>query len=158
VVSKLPLGAAAKRAVEENVRILVLTKTLLGQVFTGQRSVRDSVSGPIGMAQVSLQMTQHGLWTSLKWASFVSLNLGVFNLLPIPVLDGGLIFMLLLESLLGLFGLPLTLRIKEKMMQVGFVMLVLLMGFVIFNDISRSVSSSRTPQQQSEPQKPPEGK
>jgi regulator of sigma E protease len=73
-------------------------------------------------------------------------------------LDGGLIFMLLLESLLGIFGLPLTLRIKEKMMQVGFVMLVLLMGFVIFNDISKSVSTSRAPQQQTEPQKPPEAK
>jgi regulator of sigma E protease len=157
-VATLPPGAAIRHAVDENIRIIVLTKTLLGQVFTGQRSVRDSVSGPIGMAQMSKQMTEHGIWTSLKWASFVSLNLGVFNLLPIPVLDGGLIFMLLLESLLGIFGLPLTLRIKEKMMQVGFVMLVLLMGFVIFNDISKSVSTSRAPQQQTEPQKPPEAK
>ena len=66
-------------------------------------------------------------------------DLGIFNLLPIPVLDGGLIFMILLESLLGVFGLPLTLRIKERMMQVGFVMLMLLMGFVIFNDISKRI-------------------
>jgi regulator of sigma E protease len=158
-VAPLPPGEAIRHSIDENIRIIVLTKTLLGQVFTGQRSVRDSVSGPIGMAQMSKQMTQHGVWTSLKWASFVSLNLGVFNLLPIPVLDGGLIFMLLLESLLGFFGLPLTLRIKEKMMQVGFVMLVLLMGFVIFNDISKSVSTGRAPQQQAEqPQKPPETK
>ncbi|HSE38960.1 MAG TPA: hypothetical protein VLG74_16785, partial [Blastocatellia bacterium] len=53
------------------------------------------------------------------------------------VLDGGLIFMLLLEGLLGFFGLALSLRIKERMMQVGLVMLMLLMGFVIFNDISK---------------------
>jgi regulator of sigma E protease len=157
-VAPLPPGAAIQHAVDENIRILVLTKTLLGQVFTGQRSIQNSVSGPIGMAQMSMEMTQHGIWQSLKWASFVSLNLGVFNLLPIPVLDGGLIFMLLLESLLGIFGLPLTLRIKEKMMQVGFVMLVLLMGFVIFNDISKAVSTGRAPQQAEQPQKPPEAK
>ena len=76
----------------------------------------------------------------------LSLNLGVFNLLPIPVLDGGLIFMILLEAVLGVFGLPLTMRIKERMMQVGMVMLMLLMGFVIFNDISKRFSSRSTPQ------------
>jgi regulator of sigma E protease len=76
----------------------------------------------------------------------LSLNLGIFNLLPIPVLDGGLIFMLGLEAVLGLFGLPLTLRVKERMMQVGMLMLVLLMGFVIFNDISKRFNSSRVTQ------------
>ena len=73
----------------------------------------------------------------LRLTALLSLNLGIFNLLPIPVLDGGLIFMLFLEAVLGFFGLPLSLRIKERMMQVGLVMLMLLMGFVIFNDISK---------------------
>ena len=161
-VASAPLGLAAafKHSVDENIRIIVLTKTALGQIITGQRSVRDSVSGPIGMAQMSREMAENGLWSALNWTSFVSLNLGVFNLFPIPVLDGGLIFMLILEALLGLFGLPLTLRIKEKMMQVGFVMLVLLMGFVIFNDISNSFSKGHpSKQQQTERQnKPPDGK
>jgi regulator of sigma E protease len=84
----------------------------------------------------------------------LSLNLGIFNLLPIPVLDGGLIFMLGLEALLGLFGLPLTLRVKERMMQVGMLMLVLLMGFVIFNDISKRFGSRVTqPPAAEQPQK-----
>jgi regulator of sigma E protease len=61
------------------------------------------------------------------------------------VLDGGLIFMLGLEALLGLFGVPLSLRIKERMVQVGFVMLLLLMGFVIFNDISRYIPGRSAP-------------
>ena len=78
----------------------------------------------------------------------LSLNLGIFNLLPIPVLDGGLILMLFLEAILGLVGLPLTLRIKERMMQVGFVVLMLLMGLVIVNDISKWTSSHK---QQSPP-------
>jgi regulator of sigma E protease len=90
--------------------------------------------------------------------ALLSLNLGIFNLLPIPVLDGGMIFMLLLEGLLGLFGLTLGLRVKEKMMQVGFVMLMLLMGFVIFNDISKLFPSRATQPQQTEQQAPSENK
>ena len=148
---------AIKQSVDENIRILSLTKTLLGQVLTGHRSVRDTVSGPIGIARISKQAAEQGFWSALRFSSLISLNLGIFNLLPIPVLDGGLIFMLLLEAVLGLFGLPLTLRSKEKMMQVGFVMLLLLTAFVCFNDISRSVSSGRGQQQQTQDQKPPEG-
>ena len=84
--------------------------------------------------------------------AILSLNLGVFNLLPIPVLDGGLIFMLALEAFLGLFGLSLSLRIKERMMQVGLVMLMLLMGFVIVNDILKRIPGrSASPQQTEQP-------
>jgi regulator of sigma E protease len=108
---------------------------------------------------MSKQAAEQGFWTAARFSSMISLNLGIFNLLPIPVLDGGLIFMLLLEAVLGIFGLPLTLRLKEKMMQVGFVMLLLLTAFVCFSDISKSVSRGRAPQQQqqqSPEQKPPE--
>jgi regulator of sigma E protease len=157
VTATMSPGKALKHSFDENLRILALTKTALGQVITGDRSFRESVSGPIGIAQMSKRAAQQGVWSALSWTSFVSLNLGVFNLLPIPVLDGGLIFMLLIESLLGLFGLPLTLRIKEKMMQVGFVMLLLLTAFVCFNDIAKSVSfGGSSQQQQAEPEKPPE--
>jgi regulator of sigma E protease len=120
--------------------------------------MRETVSGPIGIAKMSKQAAEQGFWNAARFSSMISLNLGIFNLLPIPVLDGGLIFMLLLEAVLGVFGLPLTLRIKEKMMQVGFVMLLLLTAFVCFSDISKSVSSGRAPQQQqqTQDQKPPE--
>ncbi|HEV8482525.1 MAG TPA: RIP metalloprotease RseP [Blastocatellia bacterium] len=149
---------AIKQSVDENLRILSLTKTALGQVLTGHRSMRETVSGPIGIAKMSKQAAEQGFWNAARFSSMISLNLGIFNLLPIPVLDGGLIFMLLLEAVLGVFGLPLTLRIKEKMMQVGFVMLLLLTAFVCFSDISKSVSSGRAPQQQqqTQDQKPPE--
>jgi regulator of sigma E protease len=66
----------------------------------------------------------------------VSLQLGVFNLLPIPILDGGVIALLLIESVIGR---DLSLGIKEKIVQVGFVFLILLMGFVVFNDLSKIV-------------------
>jgi regulator of sigma E protease len=66
----------------------------------------------------------------------VSLQLGVFNLLPIPILDGGVIALLLVEAVLGR---DLSLGLKEKIVQVGFVFLILLMGFVVFNDLSKIV-------------------
>ena len=68
---------------------------------------------------------------------FLSLNLGIFNLLPIPVLDGGMIFVLLLEAALGVVGMKLSLQMRERIQQVGFVFLLLLMGFVIINDVTK---------------------
>ncbi|HEY9230570.1 MAG TPA: site-2 protease family protein, partial [Blastocatellia bacterium] len=137
LVTRLGPVAAFKYSWDENLRILSLTKTALTQVFAGKRSAGDTVSGPVGIAQIVGQAAEQGATQVIQLMGLLSLNLGIFNLLPIPVLDGGLIFMLLLESVLGLFGLPLTMRVKERMMQVGLVMLMLLMGFVIFNDISK---------------------
>jgi regulator of sigma E protease len=152
ITTRLSPVAALKYSVDMNLRILQLTKTALAQVFVGQRSARDTLTGPVGIAQIVGQAAEQGATSVFQLMAILSLNLGVFNLLPIPVLDGGLIFMIILEAFLGLFGLPLTLRIKEKMMQVGFVMLVLLMGFVIFNDISkRFVNRSPSPQQVEQP-------
>ncbi len=151
VNQRLSLPAALKFSIDENVRIVQLTKTALAQVFSGKRSARDTLTGPIGIAQIAGQAAQQGWRDVLRLTGLLSLNLGVFNLLPIPVLDGGLIFMLLIEAVLGVFGLPLSLRIKERMVQVGLVMLMLLMGFVIFNDISKRFpgrGSSQPTQQQ----------
>jgi regulator of sigma E protease len=146
---------ALKYSVETNLRVIQLTGTALGQVFTGKRAAGDTLSGPIGIAGIVGEASKHGVVEVLGLMGFLSLNLGLLNLLPIPVLDGGLIFMLGLEALLGLFGLSLTLKIKERMMQVGFVMLMLLMGFVIFNDISKLIPGrSTSPPAQVEQAKP----
>jgi regulator of sigma E protease len=142
---RLPLFAAIRSSLDENIRILQLTRTALAQVFVGKRSARDTLTGPVGIAQIVGQAAQEGSIEVFRLMAILSLNLGIFNLLPIPVLDGGLIFMLALEALLGAFGLPLSLRIKERMMQVGLVMLMLLMGFVIFNDISKRIPGRSSP-------------
>jgi regulator of sigma E protease len=146
VNARLSLVAAIRYSIDENIRIIQLTKTALAQVFVGKRSARDTLTGPVGIAQIVGQAAQEGSVQVIRLTALLSLNLGIFNLLPIPVLDGGLIFMLLLESFLGLFGLPLSLRVKERMMQVGLVMLMLLMGFVIFNDISKRWLRSSPPE------------
>ena len=80
---------------------------------------------------------------------FLSLNLGIFNLLPIPVLDGGAIFLLLLEGLLALVGLSISATVRDRIQQVGFVMVLLLMVFVISNDVIKMFGGGR------EPDKPP---
>ena len=80
---------------------------------------------------------------------FLSLNLGIFNLLPIPVLDGGAIFLLLLEGLLALIGLSISATVRDRIQQVGFVMVLLLMVFVLANDALKTFGPSR------EPEKPP---
>jgi regulator of sigma E protease len=163
IVSRLgPINALAY-SYEMNMRILRLTGTAVKQIFVGQRSARDTFTGPVGIFVLSGQAAEEGAGAVFQLMSILSLNLGIFNLLPIPVLDGGLIFMLGLEALLGLFGLPLTLRIKEKMIQVGFVMLMLLMGFVIYNDISKRIPSRSAPapqveQQREQPAEKPSGK
>jgi regulator of sigma E protease len=146
VNQRLSLLAAIRYSLDENIRIVQLTRTALGQVFVGKRSARDTLTGPVGIAQIVGQAAEEGPGQVIRLTGLLSLNLGIFNLLPIPVLDGGLIFMILLEALLGFFGLPLSLRIKERMMQVGLVMLMLLMGFVIFNDISKRWLRSSPPQ------------
>jgi len=137
VNQRLALFPAIRYSVDENIRIIQLTKTALAQVFVGKRSARDTLTGPVGIAQIVGQAAQEGSVEVIRLTALLSLNLGVFNLLPIPVLDGGLIFMLLLESFLGLFALPPSLRVKERMMQVGLVMLMLLMGFVIYFSYGR---------------------
>jgi regulator of sigma E protease len=147
---KLGLGAATSHAVADNLEMLRLTGMALKQVFTGQRSVRDTFSGPIGIAEASKDAVKEGgLEGGFRMLGFLSLNLGVFNLLPIPVLDGGMIFMLLIEGLLAIVGLSLSMRMRERIQQVGFVFLLLLMGFVIVNDVtkvaSRLVSSGNPP-------------
>ena len=135
---RVGVGEAFSYAVSRNIEILRLTGMALGQVFSGQRSVRDTFAGPIGIAQASKRAAEEGgVEGVFEMLGFLSLNLGIFNLLPIPVLDGGMIFMLFIEGALAGLGMKLSLRMRERIQQVGFVVLLLLMGFVIVNDVTK---------------------
>lgn len=145
---------ALRYSAKENYRIIHITRIAFGQVLSGKRGIRDTLAGPIQIAQASGQALEQGGPSQLIFLiGFLSLNLGIFNLLPIPVLDGGMIFMLFIEFVLSIFGKPFSLRAREKMIQVGFVLLLVIMGFVIFNDISRIASSSPEPAPQQSPAK-----
>ena len=147
---KAGIGRAGKYAWDSNMQILSLTAKALGQVFTGKRSVRNTLSGPIGIYQAAQKSVERLGWDGVfGMLGFLSLNLGIFNLLPIPVLDGGAIFLLLIEGLLATIGLSISAAVRDRIQQVGFVMVLLLMVFVITNDVLKTFGGS------SEPEKPP---
>ncbi|HKS09000.1 MAG TPA: RIP metalloprotease RseP [Pyrinomonadaceae bacterium] len=144
------IGSAARYAWNTNLQIISLTAKALGQVFTGKRSVRNTISGPIGIYQVAQKSVERLGWDGVfGMLGFLSLNLGIFNLLPIPVLDGGAIFLFLIEGLLATIGLSISAAVRDRIQQVGFVMVLLLMVFVITNDVLKTFGGS------SEPDKPP---
>ncbi len=130
---------AASFAVNSNLEIVRLTGKVFGQLFSGERSVKDAgLAGPIGIVQIISQVVrEQGFVGLISILALISLNLGVFNLLPIPMLDGGQIVVLGIEGLLGLFGLTLSMAIKEKIQLVGLAVILLLMVTTIFFDISR---------------------
>lgn len=141
---KATIASATSFAVSHNLEVLRMTGEAFGQIFKGQRSARESLSGPIGIARASAAAASRLGWAGVfAMLGFLSLNLGVVNLLPIPVLDGGAIFLLVLEAVLGFVGLSLSMTVRERIQQVGFVVLLLIMGFVITNDVLKTFSGSR---------------
>ena len=90
--------------------------------------------GPVAIAQLSGESAQLGWIALLSLMASISLNLGLLNLLPIPMLDGGHIFIMALE---GLARRDFSMRVKEKMLLAGFVVLMMLMVTVIYNDLTR---------------------
>lgn len=135
------ISQAARHAVNTNLEIIRLTGKVFGQLFAGQRSVKDAgLAGPIGIVQIISQVVhKQGFVGLIAILSLISLNLGVFNLLPIPMLDGGQIAVLAIEGFLGLFGLTLSMAIKEKIQLAGLAIILLLMVTVIFFDVSRLI-------------------
>ena len=136
---KASISQAAAFAVNTNLEIIRLTGRVFGQLFAGERSVKDAgVAGPIGIVQIISQVvTDQGFIGLVSILALISLNLGVFNLLPIPMLDGGQIAVLAIEGFLALFGLTLSMAIKEKIQLAGLAIILLLMVTVIFFDVSR---------------------
>ena len=110
----------------------LIFETLVG-LFTADTSPRQLV-GPLGIAQLSGGAAEIGLIALLSLMSMISLNLGILNLLPIPVLDGGHIAIMAIE---GVSRRDFSMRVKERMLLVGFVALMMLMVTVIYNDLTR---------------------
>ncbi len=106
---------------------------LVGQLFTGKVSLKQ-VQGPLGIVQESSRAAKRGFGDLISLMALVSLNLGILNLLPIPILDGGHILMLGIE---GLLRHDLSLKIKERFVTVGMVFLLLIFLIVMYNDVLR---------------------
>ena len=133
-VRKLPIGEAMAASWTDNVKNSKLIFDVLHRLFTRQVSVK-SLSSPVGMAvQVNEAFEAPGSFPIIATMAMISLNLGIFNLLPIPILDGGMILFLAIESLMRR---DLNQAVKERVYQVAFVCLVLFGAMVIFNDITK---------------------
>lgn len=135
IVERLSPVAALVEALREMQRDTVLVIRLLGQMVVGEVSVKN-LSGPISTAEAAGFAASVGLSTFLHFIAFVSLNVGIVNLLPLPVLDGGQIVNSLIETVKGS---PLSDRTKIVMQQIGFALLILIMGFVFYNDLARAI-------------------
>jgi regulator of sigma E protease len=136
---KVGPATAAVFAWDTNMRIIRLTGRVFGQMFAGERSVKDAgLAGPVGIVQIiSKVVTEAGFAGLVMILGVISLNLGVFNLLPIPLLDGGQILVLGIEKVLSWFGRTLTMVWRERIQLAGLAVILLLMVFTLFLDISR---------------------
>jgi regulator of sigma E protease len=124
---------AVKMSVVQNAQSSVLILKTLGGLFTGSTSVRQ-LQGPVGIAQISGESAEAGFIHLLSLMAIISLNLGLLNLMPVPVLDGGHILIMALE---GVARRDFSMAVKEKMLLAGFVVLMMLMVTVIYNDLTR---------------------
>ncbi len=114
-----------------------LTLVGLGKVVTGEMS-RKTIGGPITIAQVSGEAAEQGASSVLFLIAILSINLGVLNLLPIPILDGGHLLFFAIE---GILRKPLGERQRELAQQAGLLLLICIMVFVFWNDIERLLSN-----------------
>ena len=131
-VTSAPLDALAK-GVERTWETSTMTLKMIGKMITGEASWKN-VTGPITIADYAGQTARIGLATYLQFIAFISISLGVMNLLPIPVLDGG---HLLYYSLEVLTGRPLPARVGEFAQRFGVGLLFMLMALAVFNDLVR---------------------
>ncbi len=136
VLVKLGPVAALQRAAAQTWDTSVFTLRMIGRMVIGELSWRN-VSGPVTIADYAGQSARMGLGHYLKFLALISISLGVLNLLPIPILDGGHLLYYLAELIKG--G-PLSERVMEIGQQVGLAILMLLMAFAFYNDINRLIS------------------
>ncbi len=108
----------------------------IAKIIEGATPMRQALGGPIMIAQIAGREVHQGFADLAMFMVSISLELGIINLLPVPLLDGGHLLFFVIE---GIRGEPLKLRHREIAMQVGLFLLVILMAFVILNDLSRLI-------------------
>src|SRR5579864_4598173 len=135
-VTTLPFTEAVHLSIVRNERASLMILELVKKMVERKMSIR-TIEGPIRIGQAAGEAASRKGWTPLlELTAAISLNLGIFNLLPIPILDGGVIVFLLIE---GLMRRDISLRIKERVYQAAFVFLVLFAVMVIYNDLMKTI-------------------
>jgi regulator of sigma E protease len=136
VTVRYGVGAALQRSLAQTWETSVLSLRMMGRMLMGELSVKN-ISGPVTIADYAGQSARMGGDHYLRFLALISISLGVLNLLPIPVLDGGHLMYYLAEVIKG--G-PLSERVMEIGQQIGLTLLALLMALAFYNDINRLVS------------------
>src|SRR6266705_2230952 len=135
-VDKLPFARALGKSLEQNRKYSFLILELVQKMVQRKVSLKQ-MEGPIGIARASGEAARQPGWTPLlALMAMISLNLGIFNLFPIPIMDGGVILLLAIESVMRR---DISLRIKERIYQAAFVFLLLFAVMVIYNDVVKAV-------------------
>jgi regulator of sigma E protease len=131
VYDRTSLGLATTYAFRRTGDFFVQTIGVVGKLFSGRASVKQ-LQSVVGISQIAGDAVRKGPPQVVFLMAFISVNLGILNLLPIPILDGGMIMMLTIE---GFLRRDLSLAVKERFVQVGFVFLLLLFAYVMYNDV-----------------------
>ncbi len=136
-MTKLAFGDALRESVHQNYKSAGLIFKML-QGIVERRISSKSLEGPIRIAKLSGDAAREGAAAFIGLMAMVSLNLAIFNLLPIPILDGGVILLLLIEMVMRR---DLSLAVKEAVIKVGFVFLMAVVMFVLYNDITKILTA-----------------
>ena len=124
---------ALGQGVRKTWELTVFTLRMLGRIVTGEASLKN-ISGPITMADFAGQSAQAGTLVFIGYLALISISLGVLNLLPVPLLDGGHLLYYFAEIIKGS---PVSDRAFEVGQRIGMAMLAVLMALALFNDLSR---------------------
>jgi regulator of sigma E protease len=129
---------SVKFAGSETADTIGQTVDVVGKLFSGRVSIKQ-LQGPVGISHMASQAVRRGPLDVISLMVLISINLGILNLLPIPILDGGNILLLAIE---GVMRRDLSLSFKERFVQVGLVFLLVIFAIVMYNDILRRISHS----------------
>ena len=133
VVVRYPVGQSLMLGAERTWDFSILTVRLIGQLLVGGASLKN-ISGPVGIAEYAGMSAMIGFAAFLSMLALLSVSLGVLNLLPIPILDGGHLVYCLIEALTGK---PVSPQVEQVGQRVGVAMLAALMGLALYNDLAR---------------------
>jgi regulator of sigma E protease len=114
------------------VKMTNLTFNMIGKVFKGEIAFGKAFGGPIKIAQVATSSADRGIGSFLYFLALLSLSLAIINIMPFPVLDGGHLIIIFIE---GITKKEIPIKVKIGIQNAGFVILLLLMAFIIYNDI-----------------------
>jgi regulator of sigma E protease len=134
VLKRVPVYSAVGTAFSQTWFITKLTVVSIVKVIQRVIPAKQALGGPILIAQMAGKQAQEGFLSLIFFTAIISINLGIINLFPIPILDGGHLLFLTIESIIGR---PLSVKKLELAQQIGLIIIVLLMAFIFYNDIMR---------------------